>query len=297
MRLSFVGFLSVFLSSLAFAAEPTGETAEAPGLPFKEGPFVAEPGHNIQLNVPEGYAFLGMPDADKFMRQNGNFHNENLLGVILPTQEDMGNWAAIVRFDDEGHIRDDEKVDGDEILESFKDGEEAMNQERTKAGFSALHVVGWKEAPRYDAAAHHLVWGLEVKSDGEDSHTMNYSTRILGRTGYVSLNLVTAVSDFETDRIHAATLLKNTQFKPGFTYADFNESTDKVAEYGLTGLVLGGAGLGLAKAAKVGIFAKFGKVLLALILGLKKALIPLLLALGFGLKKLLGLFGRKSESA
>jgi uncharacterized membrane-anchored protein len=48
-------------------------------------------------------------------------------------------------------------------------------------------------------------------------------------------------------------------------YADFDSTTDKVAEYGLTGLVLGGAGVGLAKAAKIGLLAKFGKVLIGLL--------------------------------
>jgi hypothetical protein len=60
-----------------------------------------------------------------------------------------------------------------------------------------------------------------------------------------------------------------------------------VAEYGLTGLVLGGAGLGLAKVAKIGLLAKFGKGLLALLLVGKKAIVIGAIALGAALKALL----------
>ncbi|MGC4069120.1 MAG: DUF2167 domain-containing protein [Polyangiaceae bacterium] len=71
----------------------------------------------------------------------------------------------------------------------------------------------------------------------------------------------------------AAGLLAKTSFKPGARYADFNSSTDKVAEYGLGGLVLAGAGLGAAKLVRIGLLAKFGKVLIALLIAGKKLLV------------------------
>ena len=48
------------------------------------------------------------------------------------------------------------------------------------------------------------------------------------------------------------------------------------------------------KLVKLGLFAKFGKVLFALLIAGKKAIIPLLLALGLGIKKL---FGKSSGEA
>lgn len=279
----------LLLSSWAWAEAPkeAQEAApEEPTFPFQDGPFLAKPGNNIEIQIPEGYSFLGMPSAAKFMELNGSFYNEDLLGVILPKSPEAGDWAGIVRFTDEGHIHDDEKVDGDELLKAFQESEPEFNQLRKEKGFPALHVLGWKEVPHYDTNAHKLVWGLEVQSEGDQETSLNYSTRILGRTGYVSLNFVTGVKTFENDKIHAVTLLQNTRFQPGYTYADFNKSTDQVAEYGLKGLIVGGAGFGLLKAAKIGIFAKFGKVLLAGILALKKALLPLLLVLGAAFKAL-----------
>jgi uncharacterized membrane-anchored protein len=78
-------------------------------------------------------------------------------------------------------------------------------------------------------------------------------------------------------------------------YADFQEGTDKVAEFGLAGLVLGGAGMGAAKLAKVGILAKLEKFFVAILLAGKKLIIPLLIALGALFSKLFG--GKKTEGA
>jgi len=48
------------------------------------------------------------------------------------------------------------------------------------------------------------------------------------------------------------------EFNPGERYADYNSSTDKTAAYGIAALVAGGI------AAKAGLFAKLGIMLLAL---------------------------------
>jgi len=80
--------------------------------------------------------------------------------------------------------------------------------------------------------------------------------------------------------------LSKTRFEDGKRYQDFNASTDKVAEYGLTGLVLGGAGLGLAKAAKIGLLAKFGKVLIGLLIAGKKVIVAGVIVAIAGLRAL-----------
>jgi len=61
-----------------------------------------------------------------------------------------------------------------------------------------------------------------------------------------------------------------TEFSAGHRYTEFNASTDKVAAYGVAALVAGGV------AAKMGLFAKLG----VLLLGLKKGLVFLLAGAG-----------------
>lgn len=45
--------------------------------------------------------------------ENGSFHNENLLGMVV-SKEEKAPWAVVIRYDDEGYIKDDEKLDAQE---------------------------------------------------------------------------------------------------------------------------------------------------------------------------------------
>jgi uncharacterized membrane-anchored protein len=297
-RFVFVVVLACLLLGLSLAdtaradgAEPASSAGpDAKPLPFKEGPLQLELGHDVRLALPAGYQFLGMPDAGRVLEKMGNLHNENLLGVVVSSsQED--EYFVTIRYDEEGFIKDDEKLDGKELLKTIQKGEEDYNEERKKAGFSPIHASGWFEDPNYDRAAHHVVWGLTVTASGGES--MNYNTRILGRRGYVSVNLVTERAHLDHDKAAAASLLSATTFAPGATYGDFDSKKDKVAEYGLTGLVLGGLGFGLLKAAKIGLLAKFGKVIIAALIAGKKAIAALVVAAIAFLKRL---FGKKSAA-
>jgi len=247
---------------------------------WQNGPLKIELGHDLELQLPEHYVFLGMPDADRVMKNVGNLENSNLLGLVVSDHEDS-RWFISVRYSEDGHVDDGDTIDTDALLAQIKDGTEQGNQQREERGFAAAHVENWNEPPRYERGVHHLVWGFTLKSN--DGDAANYNTRVLGRRGVVSLNLVTPPERIEADRIHAMTILRATTFRKGARYEDFDRTKDRVAEYGLVGLVLGGAGLGAAKLAKVGLLAKFWKLIIA---GL--------LALWAGLKKL---FGGKAEVA
>ena len=109
----------------------------------------------------------------------------------------------------------------------------------------------------------------------------------------MSINLVTAPELLAGFKPQAATLLRSTTFGNGARYEDFDKKKDKVAEYGLAGLVLGGAGLTAAKLVKVGLLAKFSKVILAGLVAAKKLVIAAGVAVVAFAKKLLG---RKKEA-
>jgi uncharacterized membrane-anchored protein len=278
------------------APAPAGSAADAapaPELPWQEGPKPVSLGHGVQLDLPETHLFLGMPQAGELMKKMGNLYNEDLLGIVISKNEtEQNDYLVTLRFEDSGHIKDDESLDGKELLDSIREGEAEYNEERKKLGFSPMHAAGWDEPPHYDKDKHELIWGLIIEAP--DGGSINYNTRILGRSGFVSLNLVTDKQHLAQYKPAGALLLSKTGFEPGKRYADFNSSTDKVAEYGLTGLVLGGAGLGLMKVAKIGLLAKFGKGLIALLIAGKKAIVAAVVAIGAALKKL---FGGKKENA
>ena len=120
-------------------------------------------------------------------------------------------------------------------------------------------MVGWAKAPAYDAATHRLVWSAIIRDNAENDG-VNYRTLVLGRDGYLSLTMASTLADLPKYKASADELLSNIRFNDGKRYADFNKSTDHVAEYGLAALIVGvGAKLGLL--ALIGAFAvKFFKI-------------------------------------
>jgi uncharacterized membrane-anchored protein len=287
--------------SVAHAAEPAPAASapeqEAEGAETGEsryhpvvGPSHVALGHDLSLDLPEGFYFLAKKEADEMMRRSGNQDDPSLLGVVLKPDS---SWVVTVSFDAEGYIKDEdgEKLDADEILDAIREGTEEANKYREEHGFKPMHVDGWSEPPHYDRKLHHLVWA--VRGSDADGTSINYNTRVLGRRGYASLNLIDDPDKLAQSKLEAATLLGVTHFDAGARYEDFNEKSDKVAEYGLAALVAGGAGAAALKLAKVGILAKFGGKLLALLIAGKKAVIAVLIALGALAKRL---FSKKAPA-
>jgi uncharacterized membrane-anchored protein len=258
---------------------------------WKAGPQSIDLGHDISLALPERDSFLGVPEAGQLLEKLGNFHNDNLLGVVVGNDE-KSTWFVTIRYDEEGYVKDTESIDANELLTAIKEGTEEGNKEREAHGFKPLHVSAWSEPPRYDRAVHHLVWALRASSDDGDS--VNFNTRVLGRRGIVSLNLVCDPEELAADKPEVATLLEGTGFQRGARYEDFNSKTDKMAEYGLAGLILGGAGLGAAKLVKIGLLAKFWKVIVAALIAGKKAIFLAIAGAAAFFKRL---FGRKNKAS
>src|SRR5437763_1219857 len=154
--------LGLLLSSaMAFAgpkkaAPPSPPAGNPPPAAEEEfhwqlGPKPISLGHEVELALPRDYAFLGMPEADKFLKKNGSFDNEGVLGVVL-SSDPAQQWGVIISYDEPGHVDDNEKIEAPKLLASIREGTEEMNKERVKNGFSELHVGEWSEMPHYDKA-------------------------------------------------------------------------------------------------------------------------------------------------
>jgi uncharacterized membrane-anchored protein len=209
--------------------------------------------------LPAGYGFIPEKEAAALMRLMGNTTGDAFVGLILP-EDDAKRWFVSVDFEESGYIKDDDARDwdADELLQNLISGTEAGNEERTRMGIPAIKVTRWIERPAYESGKHQLVWSAEARlRDGADPDpTINYNTYVLGREGYISLNLITSASTVEADKPAARQLLPAVTFKEGKRYADFNSSTDKVAAYGLAALVAGVA------AKKPGLLALAGAFIL-----------------------------------
>lgn len=231
------------------------------------GPSTIALKDQASLKLPAGYMWVPQPAAGQFMQALGNQPNEREIGLIFST-DDSAPWMVVAEFEPAGYIKDDDAKEWnvDDLFTSLKEGTEAANEARKQQGYPELEIIGWVEKPTYTANTHRLVWSMSARHKGaasDEPTTINYNTYALGREGYVTLNLITGLQTVGDDKAHVQTLLEALEFDEGKRYADFNASTDKVAEYGLAALVGGVAAKKLGFfALMAGFFAKFAKVIL-----------------------------------
>lgn len=240
----------------------------------KEGPQDIALTDQAQLRLPQNTVFIPQPQATQLLNAMGNpGQDPRLQGLIFPKGGDAG-WFMTVRYEKSGFIKDGDAKEwnADDLLTSYKEGTEAQNEERTKMGAAPLEILGWAETPAYDSASHRLVWAMKSREKGNANDTdlgVNYNTYLLGREGYFSMNLVTSLQDLPVHKPAAHAMLSALNFSEGKRYADFNESTDHVAEYGLAALVLGVGAKKLGLLAMAGVFlAKFAKLGFLALLGI-----------------------------
>ena len=249
--------LALLLPACAHAQrDPEGVVAELRKLAWLRGPAEGKIGATATIRIPERYAFLGEGDTRRFLELMGNPPRDRHF-MVAP--QDIA-WFAVFSFDAVGYVKDDEKIDADALLESLKKGDERSNEERKRLGLAPIYIDGWHVSPHYDAETRRLEWGMRLRDDKGGVH-VNYSSRLLGRSGVMSAVLVSSPKRLGEDMNEFKTVLRGFEFATGERYAEFRPG-DRVAEYGLGALVLGGAA---AAAAKAGLFKTAGKFLWLLI--------------------------------
>jgi len=243
---------------LAAASAPSiGQQSQEPGsiatqiqnLGWKIGPSDGKIAGRATIAIPAKYGFLGAADTSKFLTLMRNLPRTDSY-TFAPLDLD---WFAIFDFEDTGYIKDDEKIDADAVLQSLKEGNARGNEERKRRGYPALTLDGWFVPPHYDTDSKRLEWATKLSSEGGVS--VNYRIRLLGRAGVMSAVLVSDPDSLEKDIRVFKAALNDFAFDPGQRYSEYRQG-DKIAEYGLTGLIIGGAA---AAAAKTGLFKVIGK--------------------------------------
>jgi uncharacterized membrane-anchored protein len=187
------------------------------------------------VKIPSGYAFLGEADTSKLLQAFGNPPSSDHF-LIAPKSLD---WFAVFSYDDTGYVKDDEKIDADDLLKSMQSGDKAGNEQRKKLGLEALYTDGWQVPPHYDTATKRLEWGLRLRGESGEKN-VNYTSRILGRSGVMTATLVSDTATLAQNTDEFKKVLAGFDYNSGQTYAEFKNG-DKVAAIGLGALVLGGA--------------------------------------------------------
>lgn len=262
VRIRVLALLLLVPLLLPAAASAQGDQATIIGelkkLSWQRGPGEGAIGAKAKIQIPQDYAFLDERNSRRFLELMGNPPRD---GHYLIAPDDLA-WFAVFSFDAAGYVKDDEKIDPDALLDSLKKGDARGNEERQRLGMAPIYTDGWHVPPHYDGETRRLEWGMRLRDERGGKH-VNYTSRLLGRSGVMSAVLVSSPDSLDEDMRAFKAALRSYEFVAGEKYAEFKQG-DKMAEYGLAALVVGGAA---AAAAKTGLLKSLGKFLWVIIGG------------------------------
>lgn len=257
----------VILATFAEAPPVSAQTStidQVERLSWKRAPGSGQIAGIARIEIANNLQFLDAQGTRRFLELNGNPPRD---GEYTLARRDY-RWFAIFDFNASGYVKDDEKIDPDELLQSLQRSNRSSIEERKRLNLPVLILEGWSVSPHYDVKTRRLEWGTRLREHDRNSLIVNYSIRLLGRTGVMNAVLVSDPETLQTDLKEFRAALDGFEFNPGYRYTEFR-SGDRVAEYGLGALILGGAA---AAAAKSGVFKGLFKILAIGALGLVAAI-------------------------
>jgi len=243
----------IFVSGAFQASAQENRAArQITSLQWRSYPSIGSFGSTAQIKLTGDIRFLDAPNTRRFLELTDNPPRDNEYTIAPPSLD----WFAIFAFDPIGFVKDDERLDPDELLRILRQQNETGIAERHRLHLPILKLDGWAVPPHYDATTHYLEWGTRFLA--EDSQpVVNYTIRILGRSGVMNAILVSDPGSLDADIRAFKTALRSFDFVSGERYAEFRQG-DRMAEHGLTALIVGGAAVA---AAKSGAMKGFGKLL------------------------------------
>ena len=253
MKLFYLIIANLLIAVNSWAQQDAGEPLQ---IDWETGPKTVSIADMAEIELSEGYIFTGSEGTRILMENMQNPISGTEVGFYAPEDSD---WFIVFEFDSIGYVKDDEKsnLDADAMLASMQAGNEASNEVRRERGWETIDLIGWAKEPFYNPQTNNLEWATLLR-DESGEQIVNYNTRILGRKGVMAVTLVASPDELESILVGYQQAIGTYTYTSGNRYAEWTKG-DKIAQYGLTGLVVGG---GAALAAKTGLLAKFWKLLL-----------------------------------
>ena len=240
----------------------------------------------LEIGAAQGDIAVFGAHAQRAYKLLGNPVERSELEAFVVDNTDR-DQIQIVTFESNstGYIGLDDwtQLDPTALLDAFRRGTEAENQQRRQQGISGLHIRGWLQPPTLDRNTATVYWAVTTDEDDVAAINVNAVALRLGRRGYERLTWIGTQGQYQATGNHLDTMLRAHSFAPGSAYAD-HISTYKMAGYGvaaLVGTVLGAQAVKVAAAG--GGLAALGKlfpVLAAAVVGAFYKLIAWLRRLG-----------------
>jgi uncharacterized membrane-anchored protein len=237
--------------------------------PFVRGPARIELGSEAMLALPAAHAFLPAVETRALLREWGNRPSEHTLGMVIPTGEDSPPpWFMVIGHVPDGHVAggDLQGLDAERLLVEVRRVLAGTDEARRVADAAPTEVLGWLQAPRWDALAHRLSWALSVRDrppgavggakggaaasarggppdedpdeDPDLELIANDNTVLLGRAGYLTVGVVLPVLDHRRYQADIASVIAGLQFRPGRAWNDFDAATDPASARTLPSLIV-----------------------------------------------------------
>lgn len=245
-----------------------------------------------KITVPEGFRYLDGDQSEFVLTELwGNPPTDpanKSLGMLFPENSgplDDGGYAINITFVRDGYIDDSDAkdIEYDELLETLIEDTRLESEHQEALGYESVQLVGWAQSPFYDSENKKLHWALDLIFGDMEEHTLNYNIRILGRYGFLRLNVIGEMESLPEVNENIDGILSSVSFNDGYRYEDFDSNIDEIAAYGIGGLIAGKVLLKAGILAKLGLFfAKFWKLIVLGAIGV-----------GAGLRRFFG--GKKEE--
>ncbi|MFM7103223.1 MAG: DUF2167 domain-containing protein [Verrucomicrobiota bacterium] len=274
---AFLGGASLRAAENAPTNADAGRDNPVEKLAWQVGPASVALGDKARLKFPAGFRFVGSADAQRLLQLSGNRPSGDELGVLVNL---TNQWWVVFEFDEVGYVKDDEKKDlqSDKLLTAIRKGTDQGNAYRREQGLPEMTILGWHTPPTFQDQTKNLEWAILAESRGEKF--VNHNVRVLGRKGVMAVTLVEDLAQLDATLPGFRDRLAELSWVTGESHAEYRPG-DRVAQFGLGALVVGGAAAAAAKLGLFGVVAAFFKKIWKLV-------VLAVVALAGGIKKLFG---------
>lgn len=124
------------ISTDPLTAEQRSPISRLQSIEWQPGPVTGQIGSMAQIQVPEGYNFVGAAGAQTLLEAYGNPRDPDVLAVIVPVSDDE-SWTLVFQFDGiDDYVKDEDKdsIGADAILAGFNAGLAPQNEQRRSMG-------------------------------------------------------------------------------------------------------------------------------------------------------------------